>query len=157
MLILEKQTCVLLLDTVTVMCVLCDFYSPSVKWVATAAVYTHLWMPTLKHEEVIKWLHSLSHPHECHQEKTCGCPSRGFGRETFAPWPIPFSWCMIKKQHNNRLGVKSTIFHDCAVTSSKFLSTELINQTTQTNNIHLRWQRVWGRDRMTLKEHCIFI
>lgn len=159
MLILEKQTCVLLVDAVTVLCVPCDFAIPQWnEWEQLECIHTHLWMPTLKNEEVIKWLHCLSHPHECHQEKTCGCPSRGFGRQTFAPWPIPFSWDMIKKQHNNR----STIFRDCGVTSTKFFE-HWVNQPNNPNKeykqfcIHLCWQSFWLRDIMTLTESCIFI
>lgn len=76
---------------------------PWVKWVGAAAVctHTHLCMPTLKDEEVIKWLHSLSPPPWVLTREDLRPSFQeivGEGKHFFAPWPIPFSWYMNMKQ-----------------------------------------------------------
>lgn len=109
------------------------------KWVGTAAVFTYtpLCMPTLKDEEVIKWLHSLAHPAECYQEKTWGCPSRGLsGKGSICSLANTFSLAHEYEGtlHGNRAVSNMQSFMIALLHLPTWLSIELINQIIQANN-----------------------
>lgn len=63
--------------------------------------------------------HSV-HPPECYQEKTWGCPSRRLlGKENICSLANTFQLIHEYEAEEHSLSVKSAVFHDCVVSSSK--------------------------------------